>query len=145
MSWDRQVTTVAGQIANMTAGVASGNRKMFELNKAAALAQAAVGLPAAIIDSYKNAGGYPLGIAAAAAMAAAGAAQIAQIKNAKFGGGLAPSQAGTPATPVASARAAQTINISGLSSDAIFSGSSVRGLLERLQEAINDGGTLVLD
>jgi hypothetical protein len=42
MSWDRQVTTVAGQIANMTAGVASGNRKMFELNKAAATRTPAV-------------------------------------------------------------------------------------------------------
>lgn len=146
MSWDRQYATVAGQIANMTAGVAAGNKKMFELNKAAALAQAAVGLPAAIIESYKNAGGYPLGIAAAAAMAAAGAAQIAQIKNSKYGGGLAASQAGTVATPVAAApRAGQTISISGLSQDSLFSGNSVRTLLERIQEALNDGGKLVLN
>lgn len=146
MSWDRQYATVAGQIANMTAGVAAGNKKMFELNKAAALAQAAVGLPAAIIESYKNAGGYPLGIAAAAAMAAAGAAQIAQIKNSKYGGGLAASQAGTVATPVAAApRAVQTISISGLSQDSLFSGNSVRTLLERIQDALNDGGKLVLN
>src|SRR5690606_29212260 len=30
MSWDRQVATVAGSIAQMTSGVASGNKKLFE-------------------------------------------------------------------------------------------------------------------
>jgi hypothetical protein len=145
MSYRRQVATVAGSIADMTAGVASGNKKMFELNKVAALAQTALDLPAAIIASYRNAGGWPLGAAAAAAMAAAGAAQIAQIKNAKFGGGgggggggASASGAATPAAP------RQVISVEGLTPDAMFSGTMVRGLLTRMQEAINDGATLVV-
>ena len=75
---------------------ATGSKKLFKAQKAAALAQAAVELPPAIIASYKNAGGFPLGIPAAAAMAAAGAAQIAAIKSQSFGvgGGAAPIGAG---------------------------------------------------
>lgn len=145
MSWDRQINTVAGSIANMTAGVASGNKKLFELNKAASLAQAVTSLPAAIIESYKNAGGYPFGIAAAAAMAAAGAAQIAQIKNAKYGSGTAPSQAGTPATPVAPVGRGQTISVEGINPDQLYSGAQMRRLLEGLQGALDDGATLVLN
>ncbi len=65
----------------------SGSKKLFGVQKAAALAQAAVSLPAAIIDSFKNAGGYPWGLVPAAAMAATGAAQIQSIKGTNIGGG----------------------------------------------------------
>lgn len=63
------------------------SRKVFEVGKALSLAQAAVSLPAAVIKSYQNAGGYPWGIPAAAAMTAAGLKQIQMIRNARFGGG----------------------------------------------------------
>jgi hypothetical protein len=148
MSWDRQLSTVAGSIMQMTSGVAAGNKKMFELHKAASLAQAVVSLPAAIIDSYKNAGGWPLGATAAAAMAAAGAAQIQQIKNAKFGGGggSAPAAAsGGSGGAGGGGGGRQALSITGLSPDSLFSGSMVRALLERIQGALDDGATLVLD
>lgn len=76
-----------GGINEMLGFIGSGSQKMFRVQKAAALAQAAVSLPAAVIDSFKNAGGYPWGIAPAAAMAAKGAAQIASIKSQSLGSG----------------------------------------------------------
>jgi len=81
---------------------AAGSEKLFRVQRAAALAQAAVELPPAIIASYKNAGGFPLGIPAAAAMAAAGAAQIAAIKAQSIGsgGGSAPLAAGAGSGPI---------------------------------------------
>jgi hypothetical protein len=70
------------EIANMFGGQ---SKKMFKLQKTLALAEAVVTLPPAIISSYKNAGGFPLGIPAAIAMAAKGAAQIASIKSTSLG------------------------------------------------------------
>lgn len=77
-----------GKTMNGIAGfVSSGSKKLFKAQKAASLAQALVSVPAAVIDSFRNAGGYPWGIGPAIAMAATGAAQIASIKKQKLGGG----------------------------------------------------------
>lgn len=87
----------------LTAGVASQNRKMFEVNKALALANAAVSLPDAVLQSFRNGGGYPWGLIPAGLMLAAGLAQISAIQGASYGGGggSAPSVGGgAPATPV---------------------------------------------
>src|SRR5690606_28113968 len=73
MSLRGRISTMVSGLAKMTAGVAQHNEKMFKLNQAAALAEAAVSLPSAILKSWENAGGYPWGIAPAAAMAATGA------------------------------------------------------------------------
>lgn len=157
MSLRGRIATVTAGLARMTAGVAQHNEKLFRLNQAAALAEAAIALPKAILDSYKNAGGYPWGIAPAAAMAATGAAQIQAIRSATFaggGGGVAPSAAGTTAAPATSDIGAgqggggireRVFRVQGISPTELFSGSAVRGLLEALQEAIDDGGRLVFD
>lgn len=63
----------------------SGSRRLFKVQKGLALAQSAVALPAAILESFKNAGGYPFGLVPAAIMAAKGAAQIASIKSQQLG------------------------------------------------------------
>lgn len=94
-----------GAMTQMTQGVASNNRKLFELNKALALADAAVTLPDAVLKTYNNNGGYPWGIIPAALMAAVGLAQIQQIQSASFGGGGAGAASlagsgGTPSNPV---------------------------------------------
>lgn len=86
------ITGSLGMIANMQN---TKSKKLFKVQKAAALAQAAVALPAAVLDSYRNAGGYPFGIIPAAAMAAAGIAEIQNIKKTSFnGGGSAGSSSG---------------------------------------------------
>jgi hypothetical protein len=61
------------------------SKKIFKLKKALALTEAAVALPSAVIESYKNAGGYPFGIPAALGMAAVGISQIRKIQSTSFG------------------------------------------------------------
>ncbi len=78
---------ISGTLSSIAQIAGGENKKLFGIQKAASLAQAVVALPAAVIESFKNAGGYPWGIAPAAAMAAAGAKQIATIKSSSFGGG----------------------------------------------------------
>ena len=63
------------------------SKKVFEVGKALALAQATVALPSAVIQSFKNGGGYPWGLVPAGAMLATGLKNIQTIKNTKFGGG----------------------------------------------------------
>lgn len=145
LSAKNKLRTVLGSMTQMTAGVSSESRRMFEINKKLALAQAAVSLPQAVLDSFKNAGGYPWGIAPAALMAATGLQQIRAIQKAQFGGtgGAAPSVVGTTAaTPVSpvSAGGGQSIFIDGLSPDSLFTGKAVRKLLDEVGEVMKDGG-----
>jgi len=114
-------------IANMFGGQ---SKKMFKLQKTLALAEAAVTLPPAIISSYKNAGGFPLGIPAAAAMAVQGAAQIASIKRSSLG------SAGSITRPGGSSVSGGVSSIS--SAGAV--GSSVIGGLEGFSAA-NDASS----
>jgi hypothetical protein len=157
MSWDRQTDTLLGNIVQMTAGVANGNKKMFQLNKAAALAQAIVSLPAAVIETFKNNGGWPWGAVAAGVMAAAGLAQIQQIRSAQYGGGTAPSAAGTTAaSPVSnvgsggpqsgtgSGGGGKVVTLRGLDPASLFSGKQVRMLIESIQSELDDGAKLVI-
>jgi hypothetical protein len=69
------------------AGAAKQSRAMFSVQKALALANAAVTLPDAILKSFNNGGGYPWGLIPAGLMAAQGAAQISAISSSSFGGG----------------------------------------------------------
>lgn len=148
MSWQGKLTTVLGTMTKMTAGVANESKAMFEVNKKLALAQAVVSLPAAVLESFKNAGGYPWGIAPAAAMAATGAAQIQAIQSAQFGGGTAPSLAGRTAAPAVSnvgdGGGSRSIFLSGLNPGDLFTGRQVRDLIEAINEETGDGARLVV-
>ncbi|WP_444922693.1 hypothetical protein ACJJH9_00015 (plasmid) [Microbulbifer sp. DLAB2-AF] len=79
--------SLSGAMNTMLSISDNGSKKMFKVQKALSLANAIVTLPSAVIKSYENAGGYPWGIAPAAAMAAAGLAQISQIKSTNFSSG----------------------------------------------------------
>lgn len=61
------------------------SKKIFKVGQTLALAQAAVSLPAAVLESFKNGGGYPWGLIPAGAMLATGLKNIQQIKNAGAG------------------------------------------------------------
>lgn len=63
------------------------SKGIFKIGQGLALAQAAIALPTAVMESFKNGGGYPWGLAPAAAMAATGLKNIQAIKNASVGGG----------------------------------------------------------
>jgi len=60
---------------------------MFNINKAAVLANAAVNLPSAVIQSFEKGGGFPWGLIPAGLMAAQGAQQLSAIRSTSFGGG----------------------------------------------------------
>lgn len=83
---DEESTKTKLQHMNELASGASGIlRSLFGKSKAAAIAAAIVDTAAAVVSSYKNAGGYPWGIAPAAAMLAAGIAQINKIRSTDAG------------------------------------------------------------
>lgn len=97
LSWKNQTKTVLGEMVSMTQGVATSNRTLFRINKAAALANAAVHMPEHISNTMSKYP-YPISIAMGALAAAASLAQIQAISSASFGGGVAPSIAPTGAT-----------------------------------------------
>ena len=158
-SMREQASFVASGFADMTASAARGNRAMFELNKTAALASAALDMKEAITGAYKvgaRIGGPPLGAAYAAT---AGAAQLATLNNIRSqsfdsgGGGAAPSVSQTPAPPVSPVGGGQeqgggqggnggesrTLTVRNLG------GGFIQQLAEELLEFQRDGGRVVFD
>ena len=101
---------MSGSFAKMAGAMGGASKKMFRVQKAASLAQAAVALPAAVVDAIKNGGGLPWGAIPGAITLAAGIAQIASIKKQQFGGagGKPPSvtSGGASASPGSIGRAA---------------------------------------
>lgn len=96
-AWKAQVGHVSGALVQITQGVATSSKKLFALNKAAALANAIVNTREAVTEALSH---YPppISFVMAAAQAAAGAAQVNAIRNSQFGGGTTPSAAGTTPT-----------------------------------------------
>jgi len=149
-----QVTTILGDMQKMTAGVANSNKTMFQINKAAALANAAVQLPASIMKTMEQYP-YPISIAMAGLQAAAGAAQIAAISSSSFGGGgggsttmptsgggfatapgIAPSDIQGPIEEEEDTAKEVTIN---LGDSAFVSTEMVRELVVAINDEIGDG------
>jgi TP901 family phage tail tape measure protein len=156
----QKVKSVLGSLTSMTAGVATSNKTMFKINKAAAIGSAIINTSEAITQMLKLP--FPLNFAMAAVAAAAGIAEIAAIKSTRFGGGTTPSFSAVPTsggTPVgvpdssfgvASATGGLTgapqqitINIDGLPEGGLMSTDAVRDLIESINEEIGDG--VVLD
>lgn len=134
----------------MTASVANSSKEMFAVNKALALANAAVSLPDAVIKSFQNAGGYPWGIIPAGLMLATGLAQIQSIRSATFGGSTSPAGIhggkATPtidvgggalaAPPVISSASAPPATAAPIQVTVVLDGQPI---LETVQRASNDG------
>lgn len=77
-----------GEAGSKLMSVSQGqSKKAFKIGKALALAQAAVALPTAVMESFKNGGGFPWGLIPAGIMLGKGLANIKKIKSAKFNGG----------------------------------------------------------
>lgn len=90
-SLQQRVATVAGDLQKMTQAVAGENRRMFEINKAAALATATVEAIKGAETTW-NAYPYPWNIPMTAAHVAASVARLSQISSQSFSsGGTAPS------------------------------------------------------
>lgn len=156
LKWDKmttgqQISTVVDGLAKQTAGLAQHNKKMFNLNKAAAISQAVISTAQGIAKGVAL--GWPLGIPAVAWAVATGAAQISAIKNTQFGGGgtgTTPSAVGSTSVvndqPVGSGSgqgASRTIAVQGIDPGKMFSGRQMRDLAEQMAEFLRDGGKLV--
>ncbi len=90
--WIAQASLAASGLSEITGMMSSENRKMFEIGKAAAIAQTLVSIPASAQKAYDSMVGIPyvgpaLGAAAAAAAIIAGGARLQAIKSAQFGSG----------------------------------------------------------
>jgi len=171
MTAKAKTSLVLGEAVRLSSGVAQNSKTMFKINKASALAQASAELPAAVISSFKNAGGYPWGLIPAGLMLATGLAQIQAIKSTTFSGGGAgttPSLAGGSPTinsnPLTAGgiggsilpsafdvgagpggtRSGQevTIRIDGLDDAGLMTTDQVRALMSSISEQIGDGVTI---
>ena len=145
-----QASHVLGTLANLTAGVAQHSKGMFQINKAAGIANALVSTYAGVTKALA-AYPPPLSFGMAAAQLAAGMAQVNAIRSTSFSGGgqgTSPSLAGSAPTvndvPVGVAsntstqQAGNTFNISLESGT--YSDSQVRTLIERIGEVSKDMG-----
>jgi hypothetical protein len=154
MSFRNQAKTVATALSQMTQSVTRESKAMFNINKAAALADAVMNTSAGITMALRT---YPppLSFLMAAAQGAAGFAQINAIRSQQFGSATAaPSVSAT--TPVGATATSPTgmgggggggssgqvvtINLTG----EIFGREQVRGLIGQINEAISDGAVLRL-
>lgn len=157
-----QVTgTILGQLASLQQ---AQSKKMFQVGKAAAIAEAVIRTYEAANKAYAAMAAIPvigpgLGAAAAAAAIAAGLANVQAIKAQQFGGGSAGSPAaplavtptGAPAPPpditqAGPARplrqAPREINLT-IQGNGMFSAEQIReDLIPLLNEAIGDGVTI---
>lgn len=153
-SYKSQATTIFGELAGITAGVAQHNKTLFKINKAAGIANAVIATYEGVAQSLKA---YPMPLAGimAAVHLAAGLANVMAIKNQQYNGGgsgSAPSNATTVPTPTTPAGGGQgaggggggsVMRVEGMSPDALFTGKFVRGFAERLAEHQKDGGTVL--
>jgi len=131
----------------------SGNKRLFELGKIAARANVAIDTNESAMKAYKWAAGWggPVagGIAAGAAIAAGGI-RLQAINSTSFGGGSSVSTGAASAAPAAASAPAaaapqpqaQQVEISGINAGDMFTGEQLFGLIDKLNEAGEDGKTL---
>jgi len=157
MSGADRVKTVAGFLQQMTAATANSSKEMFEINKAASLAQGLVTAYKTVMDAYKfgnEIGGPYVGAAMAAVAGAAQFATLSSIASSQYQGGstAAPSGIGQTAagvTPVQQVNSAgqsgggnsgQVVNISLQGNS--FNRDQVRNLLTQINDVISEGSVL---
>lgn len=135
-------------------GMSQHSRKMFELTKAARLADAAMNIPSTVIEAARQGtamGGWPMGAAMGAAALASQLGQLRAIQSASFGGGSsgggssggggAPSASSAPEVQAPIQQRFVNINLSG-SDNSMYSKSSVRDLITRINDEVKDGAVL---
>jgi len=138
---------LAGTLGSISTLMNSESKKMFEVGKVAAIAQATVSTAVGVMKAWEL--GPILGPILAPLVALAGAAQIAQIKKTKFqGGGGAPTAGVTNtqrinniATPTAAGGGIGDRNIflSGFGADDIFRGQTI---IDLANSGVLDGGVV---
>jgi len=140
---------------NLSSLMESENKKMFEVGKVAALAQAAMDGYAAVASSYRvgaDIGGPVVGAAFAATAGVAAAQNFANIQNTSFGSKSAPSAPGGGSNPQVPQQQEQqqqqseperVLRLERLDPSALVSGEVVNRLAEELVQYQKDGFNLV--
>ena len=136
-------------------GMSQHSRKMFELTKAARLAEAVINIPSTVMAAVKHGtemGGWPVGAAMGAAALASQLAQLRAIQSATFAGGgsAGGGGAGVGASGAASAEPQQQqpimqrfVNVSVFGEEnTMYSRDSVLKLMQRIGEEVKDGAVL---
>jgi hypothetical protein len=146
---DARLSVIKGALSNASTLMNTESRKLFEIGKAAAIAQSIVATYQGMSEALKL--GWPLGPIAAASIGAQGFAQVASIKSQSFGssggGAAAPAQQSQSVTQNVNAQSQPvqqpqnqivSINLEG----EVFGRDQVRGLIGQINEALDDGYTL---
>lgn len=136
-------------------GMSQHSRKMFELTKAARLAEAVINIPSTVMAAFKHGtemGGWPVGVAMGAAALASQLSQLRAIQSATFAGGgsAGGGGAGVGASGAASAEPQQQqpimqrfVNVSVFGEEnTMYSRDSVLKLMQRIGEEVKDGAVL---
>lgn len=154
-STKNQATGVLSELEQMTRGIAQHNKTAFQINKAAAMAEALIAMPEHVSKTMAKYP-FPLSVAMGALAAAASLAQINAIRSATFeggGGGTTPSLAGSggvvngnpavpdaaPTTDVGSARGQGSQIVIAVTGNNVFDDYAVDRLVDRIGEIVNDG------
>ena len=151
-SWT--VTSTEDMFNQLGALMGARSKKMFEIGKAASIANALVKGYEAVLTSYAHGsriGGPPVGAAYAAVAAATTAMMIQNIRAQQYGGGGGTSTAGAAATGGSSVATAGAtggtqqaapleVRMTGLDSGAMFSGEMISTMFDRLREEAGDRG-----
>jgi len=155
----KKVKAVQGMLGNLSLLMESGNKKMFEIGKAAAVTNTVISTYEAAQSAYKSLAGIPivgpaLGAAAALAAIAVGQQRVSAIQGTSFGSGAvsaggggstgagsiggAPVNNSLPPPPVDVGEQKEsrneTIVIQGADLDQIFTGQQMRDMAERLAD-----------
>lgn len=156
-SWGKsQTSAVSTLFSDLSTLQQSGNKRMFEIGKAAARANTVMSTYEGAQKAYTALAGIPvvgpaLGVAAAGAAIAAGGIRLQAINSTSFGGSNSVSAgasagAATPTEASAPAQAApqqtQQVEISGVNTGDLFTGEQLFSLIDKLNEAGEDGKTL---
>lgn len=160
-----RVKTVAalGFMQDLIGNTANSNKTLFEINKAAAIANALLTAKESIVNSYNfgtTIGGPIVGYAMGTVAALAQAANVASIASQSFGGGSVGSASGGSAGSVGSSGAGTgaagsngttndkakdsptvTIALSG-NDNTQYSKKQVRELIKQINDAVGDGARL---
>ena len=158
MSWGSQQTGAVSQMfSDLSTLQQSGNKRMFEIGKAAARANVVMSTYEGAQKAYTALAGIPiigpgLGAAAAGAAIIAGGIRLQGINSTSFGGGGSVSAgAGGGAAPAASAAAVpsapeqtRTVRFDTVDPNSLISGSMLNNIAEQLVDYQNDGFKLVV-
>jgi hypothetical protein len=154
----KEMQLATQKIMNMTAAAARGSREMFNINKAASIANALLSARESITSSYAfgaKIGGPKVGAAFAAVAAVATAMQIKQLMSTSFnsgasaagavsagGGGAAVPSESAAAQPVSTAAPSQGQTVVIQLEGEVFGREQVRTLITQINEAVADGSVL---